>query len=340
MTRLSLLRLEPRDTPTDLVALGPAGVDQPARLVRVLGDGSLATQLSVLPFPGFPGEVRVAAGDVTGDRVADLVTAAGPGGGPHVRVFDGVTGDEVHSFFAYDPGFPGGVDVDVADFTRDGVADIVTGAGAGGGPHVVVFDGRTLNPLWSLFAYDQRFRGGVSVAAGDLTLDGVADIATGAGPGAGPHVVVFDGRTLAPLQSYFAFEPSNPRGVNVALGDVTNDGRADLVASLASPPPRPTSSLVGIGLTTPAPAIVAITQNPALPSQFVRAYDPFPGFTGGIRVGTADVDGDGRQDALFATGPGDSRLRVVFARDILAGNGLNTSLLTGPLYAGGGLFVG
>jgi hypothetical protein len=90
----------------------------------------------------FQGGVSVAAGDVTGDGVADIITAAGPGGGPHVRAFSlpGGTPTQVASFFAYDPGFPGGVHVAAADLTGDRVAEIITGAGPGGGPHVLVFD--------------------------------------------------------------------------------------------------------------------------------------------------------------------------------------------------------
>jgi serralysin len=58
----------------------------------------------------FSGGVRVAAVDVNGDGKADIVTGAGPGGGPHVKAFDGTNpGNVLESFFAFDPGFLGGV---------------------------------------------------------------------------------------------------------------------------------------------------------------------------------------------------------------------------------------
>ena len=145
--------------------------------------------------PAFPGGVSVAAGDVTGDGVAEIITGAGPGGGPHVRAFSLAGGvvTEVASFFAYDPAFPGGVSVAAGDVTGDGVAEIITGAGPGGGPHVRAFSvaGGVATEVASFFAYDPAFPGGVNVAAGDLTGDGVAEIITGAGPGGGPHVRAF-----------------------------------------------------------------------------------------------------------------------------------------------------
>ena len=170
--------------------------------------------------PAFAGGVSVAAGDVTGDGVADIITGAGAGGGPHVRAFSlaGGVATEVASFFAYDPAFAGGVSVAAGDVTGDGVAEIITGAGPGGGPHVRAFSlaGGVVTEVASFFAYDPAFPGGVSVAAGDVTGDGVAEIITGAGAGGGPHVRAFSvaGGVATEVASFFAYDPAFPGGVN------------------------------------------------------------------------------------------------------------------------------
>ena len=173
--RPGLLPLEDRFVPTGMDALLGSSIDS-------------TTVAITSPEPSvFAGGVRVAAGDVTGDGYADLVTASGPGGAALIRVFDGKTGEVAWEFDAYYPAFRGGATVAVGDVTGDGRADIVTGADQWGGPHVRVFDGTSHQIVGEFFAYDPAFRGGVRVAVGDATGDGRPDIVTGAGPGGGPH---------------------------------------------------------------------------------------------------------------------------------------------------------
>jgi hypothetical protein len=211
---------------------------------------------------------------MTGDGLADVVTGAGAGGGPHVKVFDGsslaaVGGPVVaRSFFAYDASFTGGVTVAAGDIDSQGHADIITGAGPGGGPHVKAFDGFTLAVEASFFAYDPSFRGGVFVAAGDIRAEGHAEIITGAGPGGGPHVRIFDGLTLADEGNLFAFDRTFAGGVRVAVANRGADGLLDLVVS-----PGPGG----------APQVRVFHGTTLALEDSFFAYDP--GFVGGVFVG-------------------------------------------------------
>jgi uncharacterized repeat protein (TIGR01451 family) len=236
--------------------------------------------------PYFTGGVRVAVGDVNGDGVPDIITGAGPSGGPHVKVFSGTDLSVIASFFAYDPAFFGGVYVAAGDADGDGRADIITGAGGSGGPHVKVFNGGTFATVSSFFAYDPAFFGGVRVAAGDVDGQGHADIITGAGPGGGPHVKVFDGVTLAVEASFFAYDAGFAGGVFVAAGDLDNQGHADII----------TGAGAGGG------PHVKVFDGSTLAVE--DSFFPFDAnFAGGVRLAVANRGADGLLDLVAAPGP-------------------------------------
>jgi uncharacterized delta-60 repeat protein len=208
------------------------------------------------PFEdGFQGKLNVAAGDLTGDGISDLVVAADSGGGPVVVVYDGAklaagadpsSAQLVRFLGIDDPAFRGGARVALGDLNGDGTPDLVVAAGMGGGPRVAVYDGKGVAAgtptrlVGDFFAFEAGQRDGAYPAAGDVNGDGYADVVCGGGPGGGPRVLVLDGHMLAagqtaaafaaPVANFFAGDPANRDGVLVGITDADGDNRADLVA--------------------------------------------------------------------------------------------------------------
>jgi cyclophilin family peptidyl-prolyl cis-trans isomerase len=265
----------------------------------------------------FTGGVSVAGGDVSGDGFSDIVTGAGPGGSPLVKVFSGKNGAVFRQFNAFESTFTGGVFVAVGDVNGDGRPDIITGAGQGGSPRVKVFDGKTGAVLLDFLAYSRRFHGGVRVAAADITGDGKADIITGAGPGGGPQVEVFNGTTGKIELSITAFDKRFTGGVYVAGGDITGDGRADIVA----------------GAGEGGAPIVSVFDSKS-PSTSVRnffAYDP--AFRGGVRVGVADITPQAKLDIVTGAGPGGGPHVLVYSGE--TGQQVRSYFPYSPTFRGG-----
>jgi len=179
--------------------------------------------------PAFSGGVTIALADFNNDGVLDLVTGAGPDGGPQVNIFDGSNFSLIKSFFAFDSNFRGGVNVGAGDINQDGSMDIVVAAGAGGGPEVRVFNGATLAVISQWYAYESSFSGGVTVAVGDLGDDGVFEVVTGAGSGGSPLVKVFNANTGAFITQLLAYADSFKGGISVGINDGDGNGTLDII---------------------------------------------------------------------------------------------------------------
>jgi len=267
-------------------------------------DGGIITNSKFQPFPGFTGEIRVASADVTGDGVLDLIVGAGPGGGPRVLVIDGFNGRTVRDYFAFEASFTGGVYVAGADLTGDGFAEVMIGAGEGGGPRLQIYDGAGGGLRVDDFAYESSARTGVRVASGDFNADGVPDIYAAAGIGGGPRVRIFDATLLpnfVPLADFFAYESTQRGGAYIAGGDFDGDGIADVITG-AGPEGGPRVRVFnGANL---------LLQDPNQPITFLDFFAFDPNSRNGARVALRDIDGDRTADIVVGSGGGSPKIKT------------------------------
>ncbi len=156
------------------IATIPAGAGVPTE-VRVFAQNGSRLLVGVYPFgKSFSNGGSIALGDVQGDRAIEIIVGGGVKMKPEVRVFTN-TGKWINSFLAYSSAFRGGVNVASGDLDGDERAEIVTGAGTSGGPHIRVFNGGGKAQGKGWFAYKSK-RGGSRVAVADLDQDGRAEI--------------------------------------------------------------------------------------------------------------------------------------------------------------------
>ncbi|MEZ5416175.1 MAG: putative Ig domain-containing protein [Vicinamibacterales bacterium] len=263
------------DAVPDLI-LTPSSGSAPVRIL----DGVTGAEL-IAGFPlgtSFTGGIYMAAGDLTGDNVPDLVMGTGQGGGL-VTLIDGRTIASLGGGYPFGTGFTGGVAVAVGDVNGDGRNDIITAPARGGGT-VVVFNGVNYTPIMSVAPFGPGYGGGLNVAAGDVDGDGRADLLVGQATGGEVAVV------NAATQAVIAAAPFGPvNGVFVTAGDVTGDGVAEAIISPGS----------GNG-----PVIVFNLVTMSL----VRTFVPFQPGPDGVRVAAGDLNGDGLVEIITVPGPG------------------------------------
>lgn len=236
-----------------------------------------------------------ALGSVSTIRRPTFVATAEGAGGDLVRVFDLTSGQERFRFRPF-PGNPGGVQVATADLTGDGIPDIVVGAGPGGTPRVIGYDGNSGRVLFDFLAFEASFSGGVYLAAGDLNRDGRADLVVTADVGGGPRVRVLDGGDTGRVLADFwgIADPAYRGGTRPAVADLNADGALDLI--------------VGAG-TGGGPRIAVFDGLSIGAGQMpTRLFSDFFALDKGLRYGVyltvGDVDGDGITNLIVGAGPG------------------------------------
>jgi hypothetical protein len=272
--------------------------------------GALQGGTPVEPFAGRAGVSRGVSADVNGDGVTDWVYVTGPGAGGWVRIIDGANGNDLLTATNFEP-YAGeefttiGLFVAAGDLDGDGRAEIVVSPDQGGGARIQVlrWTNGTLAQVGNFFGIDDpAFRGGGRIAVGDVNGDNRPDLIVGAGFGGGPRVALFDGRDLTGnvasprklVGDFLVFEPGLRDGVFVAAGDLSGDGRADLVFG---------------GGPGGGPRVYALDGSAVLTNLAAAQATPWANFfafdanqRGGVRVAVKDADGDNQLDLLVSSG--------------------------------------
>lgn len=236
---------------------------------------------------------------------------------PVVRVYDeaAFTGSgtptplfEISATDTYGATYRGGVRVATGDINGDGIADIVTAPGRNKAPDLKIFsgvDGELLGTIAAAATYGANFKGGVYVAVGDVTGDGVADIVVSQELGS-PTVIVF--RNLDPATGVGFAEYNRTRvfadfrkfigGATVAVGDVAGDRNGEIIVG-SGPGMRTVVRVFSVTATSATAGTLTTLRDILPPAQFGNRFNH------GVYVAVGDVVGsDGKLEILTGAGSG------------------------------------
>jgi hypothetical protein len=172
-----------------IVAPGP-GIE--SRVFVFSADGSQGLPGGALAYhPSFMGGVHVASGDLNGDGKDEIVTSPGPGGGPHVRIWDGAMRNLGMDFFAFDQTMRDGLSI-AAIRTPEG--DMLAAAAESWSEPIIrrfAFQ-PSVHLVREFYAFDPASRYGVALGAYDLDADGNDEISAARNGGTSAEMRLFD----------------------------------------------------------------------------------------------------------------------------------------------------
>ncbi|MFA6027940.1 MAG: putative glycoside hydrolase [Patescibacteria group bacterium] len=184
-------------------------------------------------------------------------------------------GSRIARFAPFGENFKGGINIAIGKlYKKDKRNYLVVGSRSSGSQiRIYSLKGQLKNP--GCFPYGEGFKGGVSVAVGDLSGSKDAEIVVSPGTGGGPQVLIFNNKCEKVSPGFMAYGSSLRTGINVAVGDVNKDGKNEIVTG---------TNLGG------KPLVRIFNKNGKLKRDF---YAGSKSSTNGVLVAVSDVEDDG-----------------------------------------------
>ncbi len=267
------------DDPRAAVIVGAAQGMQPQVKIYT-SDGKLKKSFYAYEKT-FLGGVRVAACDLNGDGVDEILTAPGPGYRPYIREFN-ASGKQVlwKQIWALDGKTKNGLNIACGDLNGDSKAEIIAASDVGSG-HMTIHQGKG-SRIGNTWPFGRAWRGGIVLSTVDNRGTGRVDIAAATQTGAAQIRLLNEhGKRVGPTILPYAAGTKN--GVLISAGDVNGDRIGELIVSQLN------------GTTS------RIRMYGQAGAQLLANFLAYPNtVAGGARTAVGDVEASGGSQAIIA----------------------------------------
>ncbi len=223
---------------------------------------------------------KISSGDLNDDNKSEIVISKTNWQGTEINIYD----EDLNLINNFHLDFNSPIDLEVGDVYNNKREKIIIGSPSNTEPRVYIYDrkGKLLN---NFLVYDDKFRGGVSVAIGDVDGDYRNEIITAPAGSGGPHIRIFD-KNGGLKGQFFAGNKDFRGGLNVEAGNLNKNKEAEILVA-----PKDGSS----------PYILVYDLNGNLISNFL-AYTK--NFKKEVSIEIADINSDYQNEIITSAGAG------------------------------------
>lgn len=243
-----------------------------ARFFRA--DGSRVRNGFFVFEDAFQGGYQVAHVDLNGNGKRDLLIVRGNS----IRAWRD-DGQPYMKIYPYGTGYPGKLRIALGDINNNDMLELYVAPESGYPAPIKVYNrnGQQMKNDW--YPFGTSYKGGYSIALGNLYNSFSQNLLIGSGVGKAPEVHVYD-QFYTPVRTIDVFERSFAGGIDIASGDVDADGKAEIVVG-AGPGKGP---------------LIKVLEGDGSEIHSFNAYTTFE--KQGIHVEVLDVDFDGKDDIV------------------------------------------